>query len=169
MRWRGILGALAAFAVMLAMVVAVPVLLVLLVGNPWPGRTRIELGDEAAIVIGLLAVAGWVLWGRFVVAVVMELRLQVAELRRAGDFDPRIEPVAPPPSRTGVGLLAQRLVAAALVLLPLAGRAPTSVADALPTPTAERSVDALPVAPVASPSPAVARVASTVTVARATP
>ena len=145
-RWRGILGAVAAFAAMLALVVAVPVLLVLLVGNPWPGRTRVELGDEVAIVIGLLAVAGWVLWGRFLVAVVMELRLQVAELRRAADFDPRIEPVAPPASRTGVGLLAQRLVAAALVLLPLAGRAPTSVADALPTPAAERSVDALPFA-----------------------
>ena len=40
---RGALGAIAATGLL---VVGVPLLFVVFVGNPWPGRTRLELGDE---------------------------------------------------------------------------------------------------------------------------
>ena len=45
-------------------------LLVLVVGNPWPGSSRLAMGDEAAVVVGVLAVLVWLVWARFVVAVV---------------------------------------------------------------------------------------------------
>ena len=37
---RGVLGAVGALLATLLLVVGVPVALVLLVGNPWPGRAR---------------------------------------------------------------------------------------------------------------------------------
>ena len=37
-----------------------------LVGNPWPGRARVEMRDEVAIVVGVLAVLAWLVWLRFV-------------------------------------------------------------------------------------------------------
>ncbi|MGH9270197.1 MAG: hypothetical protein ACRDZ2_02880, partial [Ilumatobacteraceae bacterium] len=82
-RARAITAAMAALVAVLTVLIGVPVLLITLVGNPWPGRARLELGDEVGIVVGLLTVAGWVLWARFVVAVASELRLQLGELRRS--------------------------------------------------------------------------------------
>ncbi|MGI9030309.1 MAG: LysM peptidoglycan-binding domain-containing protein [Ilumatobacteraceae bacterium] len=133
-RAQTITAALAALAAAVAVLVGVPVLLITLVGNPWPGRARLELGDEVGIVVGLLAVAGWVLWARFVVAVASELRLQLGELRRSA-FETRrnglrVELVAPAASRQGVGLVAQRLVAAVLLALPIAARAAPTMAEA---------------------------------------
>ena len=132
MRLRAGASAVGAIVAMLAITAGVPALLLVLVGNPWPGRTRVELGDEVAIIVGLLAAATWVLWARFVLAVGLELRDQLIELRRwAGVVrNAPVELVAPVASRQGVGLLAQRLVAAALVVLPISGRALPSVADA---------------------------------------
>ena len=50
--------AAAALVAMLAVVVGVPLLLVLVVGNPWPGSSRLAMGDEAAVVVGVLTVLG---------------------------------------------------------------------------------------------------------------
>ena len=68
---------------MAIVVVGVPVLLVTRVGNPWPGRSRIEMRDDVAILVGLLAALAWLVWLRFVVALVVEVRAQLAELRAA--------------------------------------------------------------------------------------
>ena len=153
-RWRGSSARSAAFAVLLATVVAVPVLLVLLVGNPWPGRTRIELGDEVAIVVGVLAVLGWLVWLRFVVAVVD---------RAARSRSPscgRRRPTRPADRTRRAAAVADRRRAAG----PAAGgggpRPASAVGravdrppsrDALPTPAARAQRRRLPVAPVASP------------------
>ena len=96
--------------------------------------TRIELGDERAIVVGVLAALAWLVWARFVLAVAMAVPSQVAELRHERD---RVvgAPVRARPRRrqpaAGVGLVAGRLVAAALVLLPIAVRS-TPVAAVVP-------------------------------------
>ena len=116
------IGALGALTTMAVLVVGVPVLLVVLVGNPWPGRTTVELRDEVALVVGVLAVLAWLVWLRFLVAVVAEVREQLGELRRA----PTAGFAPPPPARRGVGRLAQQLVAAALIVLPLAPRVTTA-------------------------------------------
>jgi nucleoid-associated protein YgaU len=117
------LSALGAVAAMVAVVVGVPVLLLALVGNPWPGSSRLAMRDDVALLIGVLAVLAWIVWVRFVVAVAVELRDQVAELRELAAIPPRSGVhLASPPARVGAGLLAQRLVAAALVLLPIGPR-----------------------------------------------
>ena len=87
---RRIAGASGALALLAAVVVGVPFVLVRLVGNPWPGRTRLELRDEVGVIVGVLAALAWLVWARFVVAVVVELRDQLAALRaeaatRSGD------------------------------------------------------------------------------------
>ena len=71
---RNVVGAVGALLATLALVVGVPVMLVLLVGNPWPGRARVEMRDEVAVVVGVLAVVAWLLWARFVVAIAVEAR-----------------------------------------------------------------------------------------------
>ncbi len=121
-----------AVLVLLALVVGVPVLLVRFVGNPWPGRTRLELGDDVAVVIGVLAVLAWLIWARFVLAVAGELRDQLAALRVeiGHETGTRVDVVAPAPPHGGLGVLAQRLVAAALIVLPLAVRATTAAGGA---------------------------------------
>ena len=127
---RGTLRAIGAVVATLVVVVGVPLLLLVLVGNPWPGASRIELRDELALVVGVLATLAWIVWARFVVAVVIEVRDQIAELRTMGERPPGGSVVVKaPPARAGIGLLAQRLVAAAIVLLPVATRAGQSVAD----------------------------------------
>ena len=144
------IGAIAATGVLL---VGVPLLLILFVGNPWPGRARLELGDDVALVVGVLAVLAWLVWLRFAVALVIEVRQQVSDLRRAppAGFAP------PPPARRGVGFLAQRLVAAALIVIPIAPRVTTAVAQ----PAATTLVAAAQAAPPLS----VGDVGSQVTVA----
>ena len=74
----------AAAAALLAVVVGTPIALLVLVGNPWPGRTRLRLGDELAIVVGVLAVLAWLVWIRFVVAIVAEMAAQLDERRSIG-------------------------------------------------------------------------------------
>ena len=99
-------------------------MLVGLVGNPWPGRTRLELRDEVGVIAGVLAALAWLIWARFVLAVVIELRDQLAALRveapTRSSGPSRARRARPGPWR--LGILAQRLVAAALIILPLATR-----------------------------------------------
>jgi two-component SAPR family response regulator len=117
------LSALCAVGAMVAIVVGVPVLLLALVGNPWPGSSRLEMRDGVAALVGVLAVLAWLVWVRFVFAVAVELRSQLAELRELAAIPPATSVhVSSPPARSGTGLLAQRLVAAALVLLPIGPR-----------------------------------------------
>ena len=139
----------AALGALVAAVIGVPVLLLRLVGNPWPGWERIELSDERALVVGVLAALAWLLWARFVLAVVMAVPDQLAELRAERERPPHgpVRLAAPSHPRAGVGLVAARLVAAALVLLPLGARAvPAAGAPPLPavaTVTASR-VEGIP-------------------------
>ena len=72
------LAPIAALVAMLAIGVGVPLLLLVLVGNPWPGSSRIALGDESGAVVGVLAVLVWLVWARFVVTVAVEARVQLA-------------------------------------------------------------------------------------------
>ena len=154
MNGRRRLRAMAALVTTILLVVGVPVVLIVFVGNPWPGRTTLELGDEVALVVGVLAVLAWLVWLRFAAAVVVEVRAQVAELR--GPPRPARFP-APPPARHGVGLLAQRLVAAALIVLPIAPRVTTAVAhgpdDARRAPVTLVSTQISPSAPAVSATP----------------
>jgi hypothetical protein len=147
-------SAVAALVAMLTIVIGVPLLLVLLVGNPWPGSTRLALGDAAAVVVGVLALLVWVVWARFVVAVVVEVGAQLAELREPPPpTTPTHVRLAPPPARAGTGLLAQRLVAAVLVLLPLGPRSSTAhAADDVLAPAGRAVATAVsPVPAAASP------------------
>ncbi len=158
---RRIANAVGAIALLAAFVVGVPFVLVNLVGNPWPGRTRLELRDEVGVLVGVLAVVAWLVWARFVLAVVGELRDQLATLRVEARRDPaaRIEVVAPAPARGGIGLLAQRLVAAALIILPIATRSAPAIGGApaelsRARPTAALVVDREPAPRPAPPKPA---------------
>ncbi|MET0910715.1 MAG: hypothetical protein ABWZ99_14705, partial [Ilumatobacteraceae bacterium] len=128
---RRIAPALGALLATVVVVVGVPLVLLAVVGNPWPGRGRVEMRDEVGLVVGVLAVLAWLVWLRFVLALVVELRTQVAELRSAARpaSTGRVHLAAPARSRTGVGLVAQRLVAAILILLPVAGRVGSAIAE----------------------------------------
>ncbi len=124
-----------AILVLVAFVAGIPLGLVWFVGNPWPGRTSVELGDEVAFVVGVLAAVAWVLWARFTVAVASEVRDQVATMRAQPRRQPGVRTEPPNRSRarrSGVGFVAQRLVAAALLIMPLITRS----APALATPRA---------------------------------
>jgi two-component SAPR family response regulator len=144
-RGAGALGVLA------ALVVGVPLALIWFVGNPWPGRTSVELGDEVAFVVGVLAVVAWVVWARFTVAVVVEVREQVATLRaqprpeRGGRTERRAAV-----RRGGAGFMAQHLVAAALLIMPLVSRSAPALAGARAP--AALVVDAHPESEVAVPA-----------------
>ena len=155
---RRTLRAVGALALTAIVVVGVPVLLATVVGNPWPGRSRIEMRDDVAILVGLLAALAWLVWLRFVVALVVEVRAQLSRAARRGAWPTaaHVELAAPIRSSPGVGLLAQRLVAAILILVPVATRSAPAIADG-PTPLRARPaeaglhVDAMePAQPVAS-------------------
>jgi nucleoid-associated protein YgaU len=160
---RGVAAAL----VLLGLVIGVPVLLLTIVGNPWPGRTRLELGDEVALAVGVLTVLVWLAWLRFVVALVAEVRVQLEERELDTVPVPGARPAAlvPPPARAGAGRLAQRLVAAALVLLPVVSRSASPAFAGVPSaaapPVATAPVAAVPLvaraAPVADAAPATSR------------
>jgi len=147
-RVRRVVGGVGAVFALLVIVFGVPALLVRAVGNPWPGRDRIELGDISAIVVGLVAVLAWLVWARFTLAVLAEVPLQwrqVVEDRHRRSTAPA--DLAPPPRRPGgIGMIAARLVAAALVLLPVTMRpSPAVAAPALRAMTpATLVVDELP-------------------------
>ncbi len=149
------LSALAAVATMVAVVVGVPVLLVVLVGNPWPGSARLAMRDDVAVLVGVLTVLAWLVWARFVIAVVVESRVQLAELRELAAIAPATRlHVASPPERAGTGLLAQRLVAAALVLLPIGPRvAHARSGDDLVTGSQPTAVVAMAESAPAAPAP----------------
>jgi two-component SAPR family response regulator len=124
-----------AILALVALVTGIPLTLVWFVGNPWPGRTSVELGDEVALVVGVLAVVAWVVWARFTVAVVSEVRDQVATMRVPPRREPGLRTEPPRRSRarrSSVGFFAQRLVATALLITPLVTRS----APALATPRA---------------------------------
>ena len=152
---RNVVEAVGALLATLALVVGVPVMLVLLVGNPvartWPHRDA----RRVAVLVGLLAVVAWLLWARFVVAIGMEVRQQLAELRASGERHPsgRINLTAPPVARQGLGLLAQRLVASALIILPIATKVAPGVADAPAALPAERAATPTLGSALRSPSP----------------
>ncbi len=153
---RHVLRAVGAVLVTVLVVVGVPVLLVALVGNPWPGASRVEMRDELALVVGVLAAVAWIVWARFVVALAVEIRDQVSVLRTLRDRPTVVGPVvSAPPTRVGIGLVAQRLVAAALVLLPVATHAREAVAaDSLVASPRVVPAVVVPVAGPASASPA---------------
>ncbi|GAA2094300.1 hypothetical protein GCM10009841_04700 [Microlunatus panaciterrae] len=74
-----ILRGLAALMVLLAGVVGVPVGLVLLGGNPFPGevspaalRARLLGPDDGTVLVGLVTVVGWLAWLVFVASVLVE-------------------------------------------------------------------------------------------------
>jgi LysM repeat protein len=121
MRARSVLVGLGALAAITGVVVGVPAVLVLAVGNPWPGRMAVELGDQAELVVGLLAVLAWVIWARFVVAVGVEVARQWPR-HDEPESSVGVLGIARPsdPSRRGVGALAGSLVAAVLAILPIA-------------------------------------------------
>lgn len=80
MRWT---KALAATATLLGLLAAVPALLIAYVGNPWPPEgvaLMAPLSDNA--VIGILAVACWLLWAQLVVCVAIET-VNIARDRRS--------------------------------------------------------------------------------------
>ena len=94
--------------------------------------------------LGLLAVAAWLVWARFVVALVHEAGAQVGALRRDRSAKrphpaPAVVAGPPPPSAGGAfGTVAHRLVAAVLMLVPAAQLAPGGAAGSLPSTAARR-------------------------------
>jgi LysM repeat protein len=79
---------LGAFAVLLVLVVGVPVALTMLGGNPWPSsigwsalKRALLQPDDGTLLIGLIAVVGWIAWLVFAVSVMAEI-IRVASGQR---------------------------------------------------------------------------------------
>ncbi|MFV0308948.1 MAG: hypothetical protein ACK5OX_14525 [Desertimonas sp.] len=147
-RPRRIVGGLAALVALIALLAGVPALLVAGVGNPWPGADRFQMADTGSIVLGGVAVLAWLVWARFAAAVAVEAVVQGRERGVERRRSPgRAVPPSPPTRNTaGIGLVAARLVAAVLVLIPLGARSMPAAAMPLvrsSTPTAV-IVDAAP-------------------------
>lgn len=178
---RRVLGGLAALVSLVVLVVAVPVLLVVGVGNPWPGGGRVEMVDTEAIALGAAAALTWIAWARFTLAVLIEIPTQWREVEAERQRPTGAPPIvaAPTRHRAGFGLVAARLVAAVLVLVPVGVRAapaaatPPSLVRAapavvVPEPHADGSTSVPPppapgeerrtVAPASAPTPAGATV-----------
>ena len=75
-----VIRGLAALTVLLVGLVAVPVVLVVAVGNPLPARLDWDLvvagltrPDDGGILLGLLAIVAWIAWAVFAVSVLSEL------------------------------------------------------------------------------------------------
>ena len=155
--------ALFSAVVIAAIAVGVPWLLVLAVANPWPGRAALEMRDEVAILGGLIAAVAWLVWARLIALLGAELVRQVGEVaavraanrRRAPGTRPVVvEPIVDP--SPGLGVLAQRLIATLLIVVPLWTKSPRMVDAAPPLPTVApvdpvevRATDRPDVAPVA--------------------
>lgn len=75
-----ILRGLLALAVLVVLVVGVPVVLVATIGNPIPDQWAWTEPLSATVLLGLLALVAWVLWGQLVVCVLVEA---IAEVRAA--------------------------------------------------------------------------------------
>lgn len=130
-RARRLIGGLAALLALGVLVVGVPALLLLGVGNPWPGVDRIEMADTSTLVLSAVAVVAWVVWARFTVAVVVEVAQQWRE-RHAAHSSSRAALGFAPSTRNhgGIGLVAARLVAAVLMLIPVGAKAMPASASA---------------------------------------
>lgn len=105
------LRAAAALIVLTALVVVLPALLAVTVGNPmraWPDLRAGDLSDTA--VVGVLAAVAWVAWVQFAIAVVAEVLTVIAGIRL---------PATLPGVLPGQRQLAHMLVVAAFVVAPL--------------------------------------------------
>ncbi|MDQ3312467.1 MAG: hypothetical protein M3517_10215, partial [Actinomycetota bacterium] len=158
-----VVRALFSAAVIAAIAVGGPWLLVLAVANPWPGRAALEMRDEVAILGGLIAAMAWLVWARLIALLGTELVRQVHEVavvraanrRRAPGTRPVVvEPIVDP--SPGLGVLAQRLIATLLIVVPLWTKSPRMVDAAPPLPAVApvdpvevRANDRPDVAPVA--------------------
>ncbi len=117
-----------AFAVLgtLAVVVGVPALLVLVVGNPLPtslpSREWLTADISVEVVLKVVALVVWAVWAHFVVCLLVELRAA-----RSGDGLPGAVPFG-----GGSQHLARKLVAAALLLAGTASLAPTGAVSTAP-------------------------------------
>ncbi len=128
---RRFVVALFALAVLLITCAGVPAFLVLLVGNPWPGRDAVELGDTEALTVAVLATMTWTVWARFVVAVLIEATEQIACIRRRVTTAPAASKGAespPPVSPSVAGLAAHWMVAAVCMLFSSARALPVASA-----------------------------------------
>ncbi len=120
-----------AFAVLgtLAVVIGVPVLLVLVVGNPLPtslpSREWLTADISVEVVLKVVAVVVWAVWAHFVACLLVELRAA-----RSGDGLPGAVPFG-----GGSQHLARKLVAAALLLAGTASLAPSGALSTAPTST----------------------------------
>ncbi|MCM0621947.1 LysM peptidoglycan-binding domain-containing protein [Nocardioides bruguierae] len=132
-----------------ALVVGVPLVLIVMVGNPWPanGAAAFQLATADSL-IGLLASAAWLAWAQCLVCVVSE----VAGVLRDVD-PPRFGPDAQ-----------HRAVRALVYLVLLGGTAAGAVG-----PTAVAWADASSAAPAGGPKPAASPVASARAETNATP
>ena len=93
MRWgqeRGVLRALTAFAASAVLVVGIPVLLLVVVGNPFPSSvptideirvTLTQNGDGfGRFVVSALAVVVWFIWVQICIAFVVEIPVSYTHL-----------------------------------------------------------------------------------------
>lgn len=153
---------LGAFAILLALNVGVPWLLVTTVGNPYPPEGLAlsgPLSDNA--ILGLLAVLAWVFWAQLVVCVAIEA---VAEIRyaagRSADWMTNV-----PGTLGGQQRLARMLVQAVVTAAIGAGVATSPVLGSAPAAVAAATL------PLESPSPvaAVGPIAEAVTAHAAHP
>lgn len=66
--------AVVALIVLAGLIVAIPVLLIAIVGNPWPagGLSQVEMMSDT-VILGVIAVLGWVFWAQVTLCALWEL------------------------------------------------------------------------------------------------
>lgn len=136
-----VVHALFSAVVIAAIAVGVPCLLVLAAANPWPGRAALEMRNEVAILGGLITAVAWLVWARLTALLGTELVRQAREVaavraanrrRSPGTRPVVVEPIVDP--SPGLGVLAQRLIATLLIVVPLWTKSPRMVDAAPPLP-----------------------------------